>query len=247
MKHQRQAQRQGGRFLATIKQQLVKAAKPGISFEAIDRLAERLLLKTGGEPSFKRVPGYYWSTCINVNAGIVHGIPTSSQKFKSGDLVTIDTGLYFQGFHTDTSTSFVIGRATPEQELFLSAGRATLASALKAATAGAKIWDISQAIQTGIESAGYNVVRDLTGHGVGRQLHEEPAITCYTQGPREASPTISKGQALAIEVMYTMGDWHLVTAPDGWTISTVDGSPSAVFEETVIVTHHAPEVITAIS
>lgn len=247
MKSQLEAQRHGGKLLSQVKQKLVKAAHPGISFKEIDDLAEKLLLATGGEPSFKRVPGYYWSTCINVNDGIVHGIPDPAVKLKEGDLVTIDTGLYYKGYHTDTSTSFVLGEPTKEQKRFLHAGRTTLDKAIKVATAGAKIWDISEAIQTGIEAEGYNVVRDLTGHGVGKELHEEPAITCYTEGKRDRSPTIYKGQVLAIEVMYTSGDWHLKTDSDGWTIRTVDGSISAVFEETVIITDKAAEVITAIS
>ena len=237
--------REGGLLLAQVKQQLVKMAKPGITLEAIDQIAEKLLLETGGKPSFKTVPGYHWSTCINTNADIVHGIPKGT--LKSGDLVTIDVGLLYKGFHTDTSTSFVVGETTSDKEDFLQIGKSTLDKAISVATVGNQVWDISHCIQKNVEAAGFSVVRTLTGHGVGRQLHMEPSIPCYTSGAKSNSPTLKEGQTLAIEVMYAMGDWATQTRSDGWTITMKDGQLSAVFEETIIVTKQCPERITSLS
>ncbi len=236
---------QGGRLLAEVKQQLVNSAKPGTDLESIEALATKLLNQTGGQPSFKMVPGYHWSTCININSGIVHGIPKGT--LKSGDLVTIDVGLYFKGYHTDTSTSFIVGSAPDTTRHFLQAGIDTLPLAIDQARPGNHVWDISNAIQESIEAAGYQVVRDLTGHGVGKKLHQNPAIPCFTSGSRTNTPVLTQGQALAIEVMYVQGDWHTVTAPDRWTISTRDGNLSAVFEETIILTADKPLVVTAIT
>ena len=149
MKHRLKAQRQGGAHLASVKAALVAAAKPGVSFASLDQLAEKLLRDTGGQPSFQMVPGYSWSICININDGIVHGIPHPHLKIADGDLVTIDVGLFYKGYHTDTSTSFVAGLSTPKKDHFLEVGRNTLQQAIAAAIPGNKVWDISHAIQTG--------------------------------------------------------------------------------------------------
>jgi methionyl aminopeptidase len=236
---------EGGRLLAGVKHRLASLAKPGVSFEYIDQQADTLLRQTGGEPSFKKVPDYYWSTCINVNDGIVHGIPKGS--FRDGDLATIDVGLFYKGYHTDTSISFVVGQTDPVKEAFLQAGRETLTQAIAQAVARNTVWDISHAIQTGIEKHGYSVVRNLTGHGVGKNLHEDPAIPCFTEGTRGESESLYSGQSIAVEVMYCQGSWRTTTDPDNWTIRTADGKLSAVFEETVIVRPGKPEVITALS
>ena len=242
------AQIEGGKYLSEIKQQLVEFAKSGTDLESIDKLAEKLLLKTGGKPSFKTVGDYRWSTCININDGLVHGIPKSTLILKSGDLATIDVGLLYKGYHTDTSTSFIVdGQKDPKIENFLAVGKSTLKKAIAQAVPGNRISDISATIQKGVEAAGFNVVRDLTGHGIGTSLHQDPAVPCLNLSDPSSSPHIKNDQALAIEVMYTMGDWHLKHDPDNWTLSTADGSLSAVFEETIIVTNSTPKVITQIS
>lgn len=236
MNHQLKAQLQGGKLLASIKDQLVTATKPGIALEQIDQLAEKLLTQTGGQPSFQLVPGYHWATCINLNQGLVHGIPKGT--FKKGDLATIDVGLFFKGYHTDTSTSFIVGAAkNATKQRLLNIGRQTLQAAINQVKPGNKIWDISHTIQTRIEAAGFSVARNLTGHGVGKELHQEPTITCYSQGNRSSSPAIKVGDALAVEVIYCQGSHQTVVESDGWTISTKDGQLSAVFEDTVLVTN----------
>jgi len=235
----------GGKKLATVKKQLTNFALKTHSAEKIEELAVILIKKAGGKPSFSMVPNYDWATCINVNSGLVHGVPRGT--FKKGDLVTIDIGMFYQGFHNDTSTTFVIGKPTLKQKNFLNIGKKTLKTAIAQARPGNKIKNISQKIQQGIEAAGYNVIRTLTGHGIGKELHQPPPIPCFVADTPEINTKISPNMALAIEVMYTQGSWPLELGSDGWTLTTKDGSLSAVFEETVLVTQNKPKVLTAIN
>ena len=236
------AMRQGGKLLAGIKKVLAQFAQKEHNLEGINQKAEKLIKKTGGKPSLKMVEGYHLATCINVNSGVVHGIP---QGFiKKGDLVTIDIGLYYQGFHTDTSTTFVIGKATKKQQTFLILGKNTLKAAIAQALPGNKIKNISKTIQTRIESKGSNVVRELTGHGIGQELHEKPPIPCFVSNSPEMNYILQPNTTLAIEVMYTQGDWPLITSSDDWTLKTKDNSLAAVFEETILVTSKGPKILT---
>jgi methionyl aminopeptidase len=235
--------KEGGRRLGKVKAALREMVKEGVSAAQVEVEAVALIEKEGGEASFKMVEGYSWATCINVNAGLVHGIPKESVVFKKGDVVSVDVGMYYKGFHTDTSFTTAI-EASAEVKKFLEVGETALKKAIAKATAGNRIFDISLTIQDTIEAAGYCVIRALTGHGVGRQLHEEPKITCFVAGSREASPEIVPGMALAIEIMYAQGRPDVELERDGWTISVRDGKISALFEETVAVTPHGPLVLT---
>ena len=235
----------GGRILADVKTTLAGMVKAGVSAWELEAKAVEMIRVVGAEPSFMKVPNYHWVTCINVNAGIVHGIPTKELIFADGDLVSIDLGVYYQGFHTDSSISVAIN-PTPETAKFLETGQIALKNALSQAIVGNRIWDISQAIGETVMAAGYNPVKALVGHGVGRALHEEPMIPCLALGDREKSPLLEKGMSLAIEVMYTAGKPDLVEANDGWTITTADGKISGLFEETVVVRGGKPRVLTAI-
>jgi methionyl aminopeptidase len=235
--------KQGGLRLGKVKAALRKMVKAGTKASQIEIEAVRLIEKAGGKPSFKMVEGYSWATCINVNEGLVHGIPKPSLLFKQGDVVSVDVGMYYKGFHTDTSFSVAI-EGTAEVKKFMETGEAALKKAIAEATVGNKIFDISKAIQDTIEAAGYSSIRALTGHGVGRELHEEPKITCFVVEPREESLEIKPGMVLAIEIMYAQGKPDVELAKDGWTISVRDGKISALFEETVAVTPHGPLVLT---
>ena len=235
----------GGRILADVKTTLAGMVKAGVSAWELEAKAVEMIRVVGAEPSFMKVPNYHWVTCINVNAGIVHGIPTKELVFADGDLVSIDLGVYYQGFHTDSSISVAIN-PTPETAKFLETGQIALKNALSQAIVGNRIWDISQAIGETVMAAGYNPVKALVGHGVGRALHEEPMIPCLALGDREKSPLLEEGMSLAIEVMYTAGKPDLVEANDGWTITTADGKISGLFEETVVVRGGKPRVLTAI-
>ena len=234
---------EGGKRLSEVKQLLMSLVKEGVSAWEIEEEAERQILKRGGAPSFKMVPGYSWATCINVSQGVVHGIPRKDVIFKKNDLVSVDLGMFFKGFHTDTSFSLVIGR-NHEKEKFLEIGRKALDLAIDNTRAGRRIFDISKAIEETLNKAGYRPVRSLFGHGVGRKLHEEPQIPGFVYARREDTPEIKVGMVLAIEVIYVMGREQLVLEKDGWTISTADGKISALFEETVAVTPQGPLVIT---
>ncbi|MCX6705465.1 MAG: type I methionyl aminopeptidase, partial [Candidatus Woesebacteria bacterium] len=230
---------------------LAEAVKIGVRASEIEEIAVKLIKEEGAEASFKKVPGYHWATCVNVNSGLVHGIPVSSLIFKKGDIVSIDVGVYYKGFHTDTSISVGID-LTPENRKFLNTGRETLAKAIKAVKEGNYIYDISKAIEDTIEAAGYTTIKALVGHGVGRELHEEPQIPCFLPfdsvqgkpGPRQGSPQIKKGMVLAVEVMYAQGSDKVEVLEDGWTIAMRDGKISGLFEDTVAVTEVGPKVLT---
>lgn len=230
---------EGGRLLARVRDKVAQAVKPGVTTLQLDKLADKLITEAGGQASFKMVPGYRLATCINVNDTVVHGIP-SSYKIKSGDKVGIDIGMFYKGFHTDTSVTV----GGPNK--FLEVGRRGLKRAIDQVRVGKRVADISRAMQETVEGAGYSVVRALTGHGIGHELHEEPAIPCFVMGDYEHSPKLVAGMVVAVEIMYNQGDFEVVYKnDDGWTIATADGKISGLFEETVAVTAHGPVVLTA--
>lgn len=237
------AMRQGGHHLGTIKNQLVAFTKVGMSFATIEAEAQRLIKAVGAVPSFSTVPGYSWATCIMKNDELCHGIPSSKKYVDDGDVMTIDVGLIWQGFHLDTTTTFVVGQTTPEIEAFLEIGQRALAKAIKKATVGNSVYDISFAMQKVTEEHGCNVVYQLTGHGVGEVLHGEPEIPCLAQ-KSDKKVKLVEGMTIAIEIMYAAGDAYLVLDKDGWTYRTQDGSLSGMFEETVLVTKSGPEILT---
>ncbi len=235
---------EGGKILADVKRQIKQYSQTENSLQAIDKKAENLIEKAGAKPSFKMVPSYSWTTCININDSIVHGIPKG--YLNKGDFVTIDMGVYFKGFHTDSAMSSVIGKATKEQKRFLSVGEKVLARTIKKAIVGNKIKDLSQSMQQGIESEGFSVIRELTGHGVGEEIHQKPSIPCFVSNHPDMRVKLYDGMTIAIEVMYAMGDWPLIKDSDGWTLRTKDGKLSAVIEETVLVTNNKPIILTAL-
>lgn len=233
----------GGKRLSRIKHALMEMLKPGMTSFEVEQKAVELIKKEGGEASFKKVPGYSWATCVNVNSGIVHGIPKKEVIFKDGDIVSVDVGIFYKGLHTDTASTKLLGNDS-EKDKFLEVGRRALNLAIKEAKIGKKIDNISAAIGETIRSAGFEPVYSLTGHGVGRTLHEDPQIPCFVTGNPVGQTEIKEGMTLAIEVMYTEGSPDLTIEEDGWTIGTKDGKISALFEETVAVTKDGPIVLT---
>jgi methionyl aminopeptidase len=234
---------EGGKKLARVKKTLKEAIKVGVSALEVEELARKLIKSEGAEGSFDKVPGYSWVTCINVNEGLVHGIPSKDMVFKKGDVVSVDVGLYFNGFHSDTSFSVGL-EATPEVKKFLNIGQNALEAAIKAAKVGNYIYSISEATESTLEAQGYTPVKALVGHGVGRELHEDPQIPCFVPGRITDSPRIEAGMVLAIEIMYALGSDKVEVLEDGWTIAMRDGKISALFEETVAVTLKGPKVLT---
>jgi len=235
--------KEGGNKLAQIRDELKGYVTEGISAFEIDKKADELIKKSGGEASFKKVKGYSWATCINVNDGVVHGIPHKSLVFKQGDLVSVDVGLFYKGFHTDTSFSLQIGD-DKKLDKFLKAGLESLQAGITNVKPGNRIYDISAGIHAVLQANNLNPVWSLTGHGIGRKLHEEPYIPCYAHGKYDQSPIILNGEMLALEVMYTTGSGDVVKEADGWTISSSDGKITGLFEDTVLVTEHGPLVLT---
>ena len=235
---------EGGKILHEVKNILKGATKIGVSAAEIDELAEKMILKLGAEPNFKKVDGYFWSTCISVNSGVVHGIPHKEIVFKEGDLVSIDLGVLYKGFNTDTSISIGLN-PSKEVQKFLKVGKEAFQKSVEAIVPNnSYIYDISKAMEDVLLKNGYSPVFELTGHGIGKNLHEKPYIPCYTSGLRTDSPKIIPGMALAVEVMYTLGKPDLYTENDGWTIVTQDGKIAGLFEDTVIVTEKGYKIIT---
>jgi len=232
----------GGHRLKQVKIALKSFIKPGITLAEIDFLADNLITKFGDFPSFKTVSGYHYATCINLNQGIVHGIPNQT-RIKPGDLVSVDLGLVHSGFHLDSALTLQVPPLSDSNSKFLETGKKALQNAIEQAIPNNSIYQISQAIQTTIEAKNYSVIRDLTGHGVGKELHQPPSIPCF-QDDYYKKVLIKPDQALAIEVMYAMGDYRLITESDGWTISTKDGSLTALFEETVYITDSGNQILT---
>ena len=234
---------EGGSKLARVRDRLFEEVKEGVSAADIENLAKELIASEGGTASFAMVPRYKWATCVNINDGVVHGIPHRHIVFKQGDIVSVDVGMYYRGFHTDTSFTKLIGVA-PEKQLFLDAGKEALNNAIAAATPGNSVRDISLAMEQTLKKHHLNPIRALTGHGIGKNLHEDPAIPCFVTSGPVGQTELVEGMTLAIEVMYTEGTCELVLEDDSWTLSTKDAKIAALFEETVAVASNGPFILT---
>jgi methionyl aminopeptidase len=239
--------REGGKRLGVILDGLIDMALPGISLLEIEKKAQQDIKNAGGTPSFMTVGDYKWATCLCINDEVVHGIP-SNRKLLEGDILTIDIGMIYGGLHTDTAfTKFISHSSEPPENIkkFLDVGKTTLIKAISQARLGNRIGHISKTIQTDIEQAGYHIVKTLVGHGVGKILHEEPQIPGFLKTQIENTPLLVKGQTIAIEIIYGEKTGSIVYAnDDGWTISTRDGSLSAVFEHTIVIGEGDPEILT---
>ncbi|OGH21674.1 MAG: type I methionyl aminopeptidase [Candidatus Levybacteria bacterium RIFCSPLOWO2_01_FULL_38_13] len=243
---------EGGKILAKVLNELLQNIKPGVFEHQIDRLAKKLIIKDNAFPGFKKVKGYHHSICISTNDVVVHGVPTN-YKFKDGDIVGIDCGVFYKGFHTDMAETIQIKNEKLKMKndnekikRFLKTGKRALDEAIKVAKPGNRVGYISKAIQDIIEGEDFSVVRSLVGHGVGRQLHEEPEVPGYLVSKIEDTPILKEGMTLAIEVIYNMGKPDVVyTNEDGWTIATADKSLSGLFERTIAITREGSLVLTA--
>jgi len=234
---------EGGKRLNEIKSKLNDAVKTGISAFEVETLANKLIKRSNGEASFMKVPGYHWATCVNVNDGVVHGIPKLETVFRDDDLVSVDIGLLYKGFHTDTSFSKYLGK-NPDKKKFLKTGRSALEAGIKQFIDGNKVGDISGAIEDELRKNGYSPISSLTGHGIGKELHEDPRVPCMRLGSPDEQVELKAGMVLAIEVMYTEGKDRIKIESDGWTISTKDAKIASLWEETVALTSSGRIILT---
>ena len=243
--------REGGRILGNILKELLVYSQPGIILNDIEKKADALISQNDAAASFKSVSGYRWATCLCVNEVVVHGIPTD-YGLKEGDVLTIDIGLIYKGFHTDTAWTKIIREKGSgdtdiykEKEKFLDIGKQALKQGITQAIIGNRIGDISEAVQKTIEGAGFSIVKSLVGHGVGRELHEEPQVPNYLRGEVRNSLPLKEGMTIAIEPIYAMGRGEIVYEnDDGWTLATRDRSLTSVFEHSIAITQDGPLVLT---
>jgi len=231
-----------GEVVAETIAMLAERARPGVTTEELDALAEELIRSHGGEPTFKGYRGYPAAICTSPNDMVVHGIPGPT-TLAEGDILSVDVGVTLNGFVADSAYTFAIGEIPADAERLLSACRAALAAGIEQCRAGNHLSDISHAIQVATETRGFSVVRSLVGHGVGRSMHEEPQIPNY--GDPGRGPVLTPGMTLAIEPMINAGGPDVVVHDDQWSISSADGSLSAHFEHTVAVTDEGPRILTA--
>lgn len=240
--HEIQLMRHAGRLLEQVHDELAKIIRPGISTWEIDHEGERMIRELGCIPNFKNYEGYPASICVSVNDEVVHGIPKKERILKEGDIVSLDAGLIYQGYHSDAARTYGVGKISPEAQKLIDVTKQSFFEGIKFAKAGHHLHEISAAIGTYAESFGYGVVRDLVGHGIGTHLHEDPQIpnfVCKSRGIR-----LQPGMTLAIEPMIDMGTAEVCWLDDDWTVVTEDGSLSAHYENTVLITDGEPELLT---
>ncbi|GFI69905.1 methionine aminopeptidase 1 [Lachnospiraceae bacterium] len=234
--------RESCRILAQVHRQLGEAIKPGISTWDIDALGEKLIRSYGCIPNFLNYNGYPASVCVSVNDEVVHGIPSKERILQEGDIVSLDAGLIYKGYHSDAARTYPVGQVSQEAEKLITVTKQSFFEGIKYARAGCHLYDISNAIDRYCSQFGYGIVRDLVGHGVGTCLHEEPQIPNFRQWRRGIK--LRPGMTLAIEPMINMGGYPVEWLEDGWTVVTQDGSMSAHYENTVLITEGAPEILT---
>ena len=218
------------------------AVEPGVSTLELDRLAEKFIRSKGAIPNFKGLYGYPATACISINNEVIHGIPSKNRIIKNGDIVSVDLGACFEGYHGDNAATFAAGDISPEAKRLMDTTRESLYEGIKAASAGGRIGDISFAVQRYVEARGYSVVRQFVGHGVGTSLHEAPEVPNF--GTAGRGVRLMPGMTLAIEPMVNMGKEKVKVLPDGWTVLTCDGSLSAHFEHTIAITKDGPVIMT---
>jgi len=236
--------KQAGRIVALAHQEVRKHIKPGVTTLELDRIVEQVIRDNDAIPSFKGYGGFPGSACTSVNEQVVHGIPSKKVKLKNGDMISVDIGAMYKGYHGDSAWSYAVGEVTPEVSKLMEVTKESLFEGLKYAKAGNRLTDISHAIQVYAESFGYSVVREFVGHGLGKQLHEDPQIPNY--GLPGKGPLLKKGMTLAIEPMINMGRKEVKVLKDNWTAVTIDKLPSAHYEHSILITDDEPIILTTV-
>ena len=232
--------RAAAQLVARTLDMLGREIRPGVTTAALDRLAETFIRDHGGRPAFKGYRGFPATICPSVNDEVVHAIP-GPRRLGDGDMIGVDVGVEMNGYYGDSARTFAVGEVSPEVRRLMQVTREALLEGVARARGGNRVGDISHAIQTHVEHHGFSIVRALVGHGIGREMHEEPQVPNY--GPPDRGPRLMIGQVLAIEPMVNVGGPEVVTQPDGWTVVTKDGSLSAHFEHTVALGPNGPEIL----
>ena len=233
--------REAGRILAKVHEELGKAIQPGMSTLDIDRMGEKLIRGFGCVPSFKNYNGYPASICVSVNNEVVHGIPNKHHIIQEGDIVSLDAGVIYKGYHSDAARTHAVGQISPEAQKLIDVTRQSFFEGIKFAKAGNHLNDLSSAIQAYAESFGYGVVRDLVGHGIGSHLHEDPEVPNFSRNRKGIK--LVPGMTLAVEPMINIGTPNVEWLDDDWTVVTKDGSLSAHYENTILITDGEPEIL----
>jgi len=234
--------RESCRLLAIVHKELEQSIRPGITTKDIDIMGEELIHKLGCIPNFKNYNGYPASICVSVNDEVVHGIPSKKRVLQEGDIVSLDAGLIYKGYHSDAARTHAVGKISPEAQKLIDVTRESFFAGIKMAKAGNRLYDISNAIDAYIKPHGYGIVRELVGHGIGTSLHEDPQIPNYAQ--KRKGIKLEPGMTLAVEPMINMGGAEVEFLDDDWTVVTEDGSYSAHYENTILITDGEPEILT---
>ncbi len=240
--HEIELMRESCRLLSLVHDELGRAIRPGISTWEINRMGEEMIRSFGCVPNFLNYNGYPASICVSVNEVVVHGIPSKKKILREGDIVSLDAGLIYKGYHSDAARTYTVGTVDPKVQQLVDVTKQSFFEGIKYAKAGGHLHDISEAVQKYAESFGFGVVRDMVGHGIGTHLHEDPQIPNYKTIGRGIR--LRPGMTLAIEPMITLGTWEGKTLEDGWTYVTKDGKPAAHYENTILITEGEPEILT---
>ena len=236
--------RHAGKIVAMTHEHLKPFIKAGISTKELDEMAEKFIRSQGAIPSFKGYGGFPGSICASINDVLVHGIPNAAHILKDGDIISVDIGANYKGYHGDSAWTYAVGEVSEEAKELMRVTEESLYRGLEQVKPGNRISDISNAIQTFVEAHGYGVPRDYTGHGVGTNLHEDPIVPNF--GIAGRGPKIISGMVIAVEPMVTLGDYHTRTLLDDWTVKTIDGKITAHYEHTIVVTDEGYEILTKI-
>ncbi len=232
------------RISAVALNMIGQAIEPGVTTAELDRIAEEYILSQGATPNFKNYEGYPATACISINNEVIHGIPSKKRVIKAGDVVSVDLGAMYEGYHGDNAATFAAGDISAEAKRLIDTTRESLYEGIKQARAGGRVGDIGSAVQRYVEARGYSVVRDFVGHGVGTKLHEAPEVPNF--GSPGRGVRLMPGMTIAIEPMVNIGKPDVKILPDGWTVLTKDGSLSAHFEHTVAITAEGPQIMTQV-
>lgn len=234
--------REAGRITGLALVEVSKHIRPGVSTKQLDKIAYDFIKRQGATPSFLGYNGYPASICASVNDMVVHGIPSEDIILKEGDIISIDVGAYKNGYHGDAARTYGVGEISDEAKRLIAVTKQSFFEGIKNAIHGARLGDVSGAIQEYVEENGYSVVRDLVGHGIGKEMHEDPSVPNF--GRRGKGVKLAKGMTLAVEPMVNEGEYDVAVMEDDWTVVTSDGTLSAHYENTILITNGEPEILT---